>query len=84
MSLQSLMRIMRSTSVDLFPDLDAFCYMEGSCEKNFRMESHLYDCMGELGLTHNFSWSRWNLLSGCRTCVLLIREIIEHRKVVSD
>ncbi|XP_059612710.1 uncharacterized protein LOC132259176, partial [Phlebotomus argentipes] len=78
--LSELKVIMKSTAIDLFPESDAFCYTEGSCEKNSVMETHLYDCMGALALTHNFSWSRWNLLSGSRSAVLLMREVIEHRK----
>ncbi len=48
------------------------------------MESHLYDCMAAIALTHNFTWSRWNFMSGRRSCVLLMREIIENRKTVRD
>lgn len=73
---------MRTVAADIFPENDAFCYTEGSCEKNGPMEAHLYHCMANLALTHNFSWSRWNLLSGSRTAVLLMREIIENRKPV--
>lgn len=73
---------MQNKAIDLFPEDDAFCYTEGSCEKNNAMEQHLYECMGSLALTHNFSWSRWNLLSGSRTCVLLMRELVENKKIV--
>lgn len=55
----------------------------GTGEKNPIMESHLYTCMGSLALTHNFTWSRWNLLSGRRSCILLMREMIENRKLVN-
>uniref|UniRef100_A0A1B0CGU5 Axonemal 84 kDa protein n=1 Tax=Lutzomyia longipalpis TaxID=7200 RepID=A0A1B0CGU5_LUTLO len=82
--LSELKTVMKSTAIDLFPEPDAFCYTEGSCEKNTVMEAHLYDCMGALALTHNFSWSRWNLLSGSRTAVLLMREVMEHRKPPSQ
>ncbi|XP_029720392.2 dynein axonemal intermediate chain 7 isoform X1 [Aedes albopictus] len=81
MPMRKMMKHLRLAAVDLFPEDDAFNYSEGSCEKNPIMESHLYDCIGLLALTHNFSWSRWNLLSGCRMCVLLMREIIEHRRI---
>lgn len=46
------------------------------------MERHLYDCMAQLGLTHNFMWSRWNTQLNSRSIALLIREIIEKRKTV--
>ncbi|XP_052871875.1 dynein axonemal intermediate chain 7-like [Anopheles cruzii] len=81
LSLRKLVQTLRLAAVDLFPEDDAFNYTEGTCEKNPIMESHLYECMGLLALTHNFSWSRWNLLSGCRMCVLLMREIVEHRRL---
>lgn len=57
-------------------------HFKGTCEKHYVMESHLYDCMSAIALTHNFTWSRWNFLSGRRSCVLLMREIIENRKTV--
>lgn len=82
LSLQKLIKFMRSVAGDIFPENDAFCYTEGSCEKNGPMEAHLYHCMANLALTHNFAWSRWNLLSGSRTAVLLMREIMENRKPV--
>lgn len=47
------------------------------------MESHLYDCMVQLGLTHNFMWSRWNSQLNSRSIALLVREIIEKRKPAS-
>lgn len=82
LTLQKLIKFMRTVAADIFPENDAFCYTEGSCEKNGAMEAHLYHCMANLALTHNFSWSRWNLLSGSRTAVLLMREIMENRKAV--
>lgn len=83
MPLRELKTVLSRAAINLFPEDDAFCYSEGTCEKNFVMESHLYKCMGDLALTHNFSWSRWNLLSGRRSCILLMRELIENRKIVS-
>lgn len=70
-------------AINLFPESDAVCYTDNTCEKNAVMESHLYKCMAALGLTYNFSWSRWNLAAGRRACVLLMREIIENQKAVS-
>lgn len=76
--------ILIEAAVDIFPDEDAFCYTEGSCEKNYAMEMHLYACISTMGLSHNFGWSRWNLLAGSRTAVLLMRELIENKKVVRE
>lgn len=38
--------------------------------------------MAQLGLTHNFMWSRWNSQLNSRSIALLVREIIEKRKTV--
>ncbi|EDW07762.1 dynein axonemal intermediate chain 7 isoform X1 [Drosophila mojavensis] len=81
LSLSELKATLILSAVDIFPDEDAFCYTEGSCEKNFVMEMHTYACISTLALSHNFSWSRWNLLAGSRTAVLLIRELLEGKKV---
>lgn len=62
--------------------LYSYSNFKGTGEKNPVMETHLYTCMASLAETHNFSWSRWNLLSGRRSCILLMREIIENRKTV--
>lgn len=81
LSLAELKATLILSAVDIFPDEDAFCYTEGSCEKNYVMEMHTYACISTLALSHNFSWSRWNLLAGSRTAVLLIRELLEGKKV---
>ncbi|EDW86416.2 uncharacterized protein Dwil_GK15179 [Drosophila willistoni] len=81
LSLSELKATLILSAVDIFPDEDAFCYTEGSCEKNYVMEMHCYACLSTLALSHNFSWSRWNLLAGSRTAVLLVRELIEGKKV---
>lgn len=69
MEFKRLKEILLRSAVDLFPEegSDATIYTEGSCEKHNVMESHLYDCMASVALSHNFSWSRWNLLAGERT-----------------
>lgn len=82
--IKEMITMMRAVSCDIFPDDDAFYYVDSSCEKNAIMEFHLYNCMGIMCGTHNFSWSRWNQHAGSRTCVLLVREVLEHRKLVSS
>ncbi|XP_043659529.1 dynein axonemal intermediate chain 7 homolog [Drosophila teissieri] len=81
LSLAELKATLILSAVDIFPDEDAFCYTEGSCEKNYVMEMHCYACLSTMAQSHNFSWSRWNLLAGSRTAVLLVRELIEGKKV---
>jgi cancer susceptibility candidate protein 1 len=83
MKLPELIRHMRSACANIFPEADTFAYIEGACEKNYVMEHHLYACMATLALTHNFAWSRWNIVSGSRMAVVLMREIVENRKLVS-
>lgn len=58
--------------------------LTAACEKNIVMESHLYTCMACLALTHNFMWSRWNSQSNSCSAVLLMREIIDQRKPVTQ
>ncbi|CRK91757.1 CLUMA_CG005391, isoform A [Clunio marinus] len=81
MKLEDLMKVLRNSACDVFPDDDAFCYTESSCEKNYVMEMHIYQCMACFALSHNFSWSRWNFAAGSRTCVFLMRELLESRKL---
>lgn len=81
-TLETMKSILINASIDIFPEEDAFCYTEGSCEKNYVMEMHLYSCMAGVALSHNFGWSRWNLLAGSRVAVLLMREAVEGRKMV--
>lgn len=75
-------------SLKLFPKLIYFeaglWTLTALCEKDFVTESHLYECMAQMGLTHNFMWSRWNNLQNSRTMVLLIRELIEKKKTVTQ
>ena len=84
MSLNDLIKTMRNAACDIFPDDDGFCYTENSCEKNHVMENHIYESISCFALSHNFAWSRWNIGSGSRTSVFLMRELIEHRKLVKQ
>lgn len=83
MKLDDLIKLLRNSACDVFPEDDSFCYTESSCEKNHVMEMHIYSCMSCFALSHNFAWSRWNFAAGSRTCVYLMRELIEMRKLVN-
>uniref|UniRef100_A0A6P7H4T2 Protein CASC1-like n=1 Tax=Diabrotica virgifera virgifera TaxID=50390 RepID=A0A6P7H4T2_DIAVI len=72
----SAMKILKETGVDIFPEHDAFCYVEGSCEKHWPMEKNLYCNIAALSGCFNFAWSRWNLSLGRRTIVCLMREFL--------
>lgn len=74
LKLPKLRRIMRSCGADVFPEFDAFCYTEGTCEKHWPMERHLYYNIAQLSNCFNFAWSRWNLLAGRRKIILQMRE----------
>lgn len=85
MRLSKLKRIMQSAGVDVFPEYDAFCYIEGTAEKHWPMEKHLYYQMASLSTVFNFAWSRWNLLAGRRNIVLQMREYkLDKPKQVSE
>lgn len=84
LKLDELIKLMRNTACDVFPSDDAFCYTESSCEKNYVMEMHIYSCMAYFASSHNFAWSRWNFQAGSRTAIFLMRELLEHRKLVKE
>nr|CAD7444684.1 unnamed protein product [Timema bartmani] len=73
--------LMSRGGVDLFPPFDAMCYVEGDASKHHEAEDHLYHTMAILSTTHNFSWSRWNLLAGRRNMVLQMREFKDRKKL---
>nr|CAD7416701.1 unnamed protein product [Timema poppensis] len=78
-----LFKLMSRGGVDLFPPFDAMCYVEGDASKHHEAEDHLYHTMAILSTTHNFSWSRWNLLAGRRNMVLQMREFKDRKKLTN-
>ncbi|GLG93981.1 Uncharacterized protein GBIM_01287 [Gryllus bimaculatus] len=74
-------KIMQRGGVDIFPDRDAYCYVEGSASKHRVAEDHLYHCMALFSTSHNFTWSRWNLLAGRRKMVLQMREYLDRKNL---
>ena len=60
--------------MDIFPDCDSHCYIEGLPLKDIQTERHLYHCMALTANSLNFSWSRWNLLSGYDKAIMQYRE----------
>ena len=65
---------MRRQGVDIFPDCDSHCYIEGLPLKDIQTERHLYHCMALTANSLNFTWSRWNLLSGYDKLIMQYRE----------
>ncbi|XP_045465438.1 dynein axonemal intermediate chain 7-like isoform X2 [Harmonia axyridis] len=72
-SIDKLAKILREGGVDIFPDYDAFCYVEGSCEKHWANEYMCYYNMAQLSICYNFAWSRWNATEGYRSIVMQMR-----------
>ena len=70
MKLKDLIKEMRHQGVDIFPDCDSHCYIEGLPLKDIPTESHLYYCMALTANALCFSWSRWNLLSGYEKLIM--------------
>ena len=44
--------------VDIFPDCDSHCYIEGLPLKDIPTERHLYYCMALTANAVSYSWSR--------------------------
>ncbi|XP_044763587.1 dynein axonemal intermediate chain 7-like [Coccinella septempunctata] len=72
-TIDKLARILREGGVDIFPDYDAFCYVEGSCEKHWPTEYMCYYNMAQLSICYNFAWSRWNASEGYRSIIMQMR-----------
>ena len=60
--------------MDIFPDCDSHCYIEGLPLKDIPTERHLYYCMSLTANAISYSWSRWNLLSGYEKLIMQFKE----------
>ena len=74
MKLKDLIKEMRHQGVDIFPDCDSHCYIEGLPLKDIPTERHLYYCMSLTANAISYSWSRWNLLSGYEKLIMQFKE----------
>uniref|UniRef100_A0A0K2TFR8 Cancer susceptibility candidate protein 1 homolog [Apis mellifera] n=1 Tax=Lepeophtheirus salmonis TaxID=72036 RepID=A0A0K2TFR8_LEPSM len=74
MAVKDLIKEMRMQGVDIFPDYDSHCYIEGLPLKDIQTERHLYNCIALTANSYNYSWSRWNLLSGYEKLIMQHRE----------
>ena len=70
---RTLLKLLRTGGVNIFPSADAFQYIDGVQVKHHVTENHLYRCMALLCLSYRFSWSRWNLMCGYKKFVLQLR-----------
>lgn len=58
------MQTLQFYGINLFPDRDSYCYIDGLPGKHRATEQHLYRCMALVAPVLHFAWSRWNLLAG--------------------
>ncbi|XP_068243751.1 dynein axonemal intermediate chain 7-like [Palaemon carinicauda] len=77
---KTLIRTLQFYGINLFPDRDSYCYIDGLPSKHRPTEQHLYSCMAFVAPAINFAWSRWNLLAGQNKLVFQMKT----KKLVSD
>ena len=53
--------------------MEVYFFSIGLPLKDIQTERHLYDCMALVANSLNFTWSRWNLLSGYDKLVMQYR-----------
>lgn len=71
-----LVRLLRRSGVNLFPEPDARHYVDGHRPpKHAVTERHVYRCMAALSGTHQFAASRWNVHVPADRIVLRMKEI---------
>lgn len=66
---------MRSCGCDLFPEIDAICYVKGLAIKHPETENNVKQCIGLLSTSHTFSWSRWNATRNSQQIVFQMKEL---------
>ncbi|XP_050725906.1 dynein axonemal intermediate chain 7 homolog [Eriocheir sinensis] len=59
-----LIKTLQFYGINLFPDRDSYCYIDGLPTKHRPTEQHLYRCLAFVAPALHFAWSRWNLLAG--------------------
>ncbi|CAL4156073.1 unnamed protein product, partial [Meganyctiphanes norvegica] len=64
MKLNQLIKTLQFYGINLFPERDSYCYIDGLPHKHRPTEQHLYRCMALVAPALSFTWSRWNLLAG--------------------
>ncbi|XP_064116681.1 LOW QUALITY PROTEIN: dynein axonemal intermediate chain 7 homolog [Macrobrachium nipponense] len=77
---KTLINTLQFYGINLFPDRDSYCYIDGLPSKHRPTEQHLYRCMALVAPAINFAWSRWNLLAGQNKLVFQMKT----KKLISD
>lgn len=70
-----LKKLLTSLNLNLFPEIDADCYVKDNCEKHKAMEFHTYKSMAVFCLSHNFKSSAWNRFADRRVAIFESRMI---------
>ncbi|XP_063604864.1 dynein axonemal intermediate chain 7 homolog, partial [Penaeus indicus] len=76
----ALIKTLQFYGINLFPDRDSYCYIDGLPTKHRPTEQHLYRCMALVAPAVHFAWSRWNLLAGKTKLVFQMKT----KKMVTD
>lgn len=70
-----LKKTLAGLNLNIFPEVDASCYVENICEKHKAMEFHTYKSMAVYCLSHNFKSTVWNHWADRRVAVFDSRMI---------
>lgn len=70
-----LKRILTSLNCNLFPEVDARCFVENVSEKHKPMELHTYKSIAAFCFSHHFRWSVWNRWAHRRVAIVESRMI---------
>ena len=70
-----LKKILSAMNFNLFPEVDAGCYVINNCEKHRAMEFHTYKSMAIYGLSHHFKSTKWNRWAHRRVAIFDSRMI---------
>lgn len=70
-----LKKTLAGLNLNIFPEVDASCYIKNICEKHKAMEFHTYKSMAVYCLSHNFKSTVWNRWADRRVAVFDSRMI---------
>lgn len=70
-----LKQLLSSLNLNIFPEVDAGCYVENVSKKHNAMELHTYKSMAVYCLSHSFTWNVWNRWARRRVAIFESRMI---------
>lgn len=68
--------------MNIFAEIDGMWYVENISYKDQSMADHVYKCMGQFCMTHEFKRSTWNSKVGRREAIISVRELIKDQKTL--